>query len=44
MKIEKVAITEWIYEKIKNKYTVQQLPDIRLKWQDKPMKVWEVEE
>ena len=39
-----VAITEWMYEKIKNKYAVQQLPDIRLKWRDEPMKVWEVEE
>ena len=39
-----VAITEWIYEKIKNKYAVQQLPDIRLKWRDESMKVWEVEE
>ena len=39
-----IAITEWMYEKIKNKYTVQQLPDIRLKWRNEPMKVWEVEE
>ena len=39
-----VAITEWIYEKIKNKYTVHQLSDIQLKWRDEPLKVWEVEE
>ncbi|MCK5197778.1 MAG: adenylate/guanylate cyclase domain-containing protein [Spirochaetales bacterium] len=39
-----VAITEWVYERVKDKYTVCRLPDVNLKFQEKPMKVWEVEE
>jgi adenylate cyclase len=37
-----VAITERVYEKVKDTYAVRRLPDVVLKWQKKPLKVWEV--
>ena len=39
-----VAITEWVYEKVKDAYAVRRLPDVILKWQEEPLRVWEVEE
>jgi adenylate cyclase len=38
-----VAITEPVYEKVKDAYTARRLPDVMLKWQEEPLKVWEVE-
>jgi adenylate cyclase len=39
-----IAITEQVYEQVKDAYTLHRLPDVALKWQEEPMKVWEVEE
>ena len=39
-----VAITERVYEKVKDAYAVRRLPDVILKWQEEPLKVWEVED
>jgi adenylate cyclase len=39
-----IAITEWIYKKISKKHPTLLLPDVKLKWLDNPMKVWEVVE
>lgn len=39
-----VAITEQVYEEVKDAYAVRRLPDRILKWQEEPLKVWEVEE
>jgi class 3 adenylate cyclase/8-oxo-dGTP pyrophosphatase MutT (NUDIX family) len=38
-----IAITENVYERIKADYETNRLPDIEVKWQDEPLKVWEVE-
>jgi len=38
-----VAITERVYEKVRDAYAVRRLPDVVLKWQEEPLKVWEVE-
>jgi class 3 adenylate cyclase len=38
-----VAITEQVYKKVKGTYAVRRLPDVALKWQKEPLKVWEVE-
>ena len=39
-----VAITERVYEKVRDAYAVRRLPDVVLKWQEEPLKVWEVKE
>ena len=39
-----VAITERVYEKVRDAYALRRLPDVVLKWQEEPPKVWEVEE
>lgn len=39
-----VAITERVYEKVRDAYAVRRLPDVALKWQEEPLKVWEVVE
>ena len=39
-----IAITERVYDEVKMKYETRQLSDFRLKWQDEPLKVWEVVE
>jgi adenylate cyclase len=39
-----VAITERVCEKVRDAYAVRRLPDVQLKWQEEPLKVWEVEE
>jgi class 3 adenylate cyclase len=39
-----VAITERVYEKVRDAYAVRRLPDVVLKWQQEPLKVWEVVE
>jgi len=37
-----VAITEWVYEKVRGAYVTHRLPDVVLKGQEEPLKVWEV--
>jgi class 3 adenylate cyclase len=39
-----IAITETVYERIKADYETNRLPDFEVKWQDEPLKVWEVKE
>lgn len=39
-----IAITERVYDEVKMGYATRQLPDVRLKWQDEPLRVWEVVE
>jgi adenylate cyclase len=39
-----IAITERVYEQVKAKYETQRLPDWSVKWQEEPLKVWEVVE
>ncbi|MEE8398710.1 MAG: adenylate/guanylate cyclase domain-containing protein [Desulfobacterales bacterium] len=39
-----IAISENVHEKIKADYRTQPLPDLKLKWQETPLRVWEVME
>ncbi|MCP4542383.1 MAG: adenylate/guanylate cyclase domain-containing protein [Chloroflexi bacterium] len=39
-----VAITESVYDKIKTHYETNRLPDFEVKWQDEPLKIWEIVE
>ena len=39
-----IAITELIYEKVRDTYVVRRLPDMVLKWKEEPLKVWEIVE
>ena len=39
-----IAITERVYEKIKMNYETRRLPAFEVKWQDEPIKVWEIVE
>ena len=37
-----IAITETVYNRVKEHYTTNRLADVVLKWQDEPLSVWEV--
>lgn len=37
-----IAITERVYERVKMNNETRRLPDLRVKWKDEPLKVWEV--
>lgn len=37
-----IAITENVYERIKADYETSRLPDLEVKWQDEPLRAWEV--
>jgi class 3 adenylate cyclase len=39
-----IAVTENVYHKINTSYKTAQLPDVTVKWQAEPLKVWEVVE
>ena len=39
-----IAMTETVYDKVKTRYETRKLPDFEVKWQDEPLKVWEVVE
>ena len=39
-----IAITESVYDKIKASYETNRLPDFEVKWQDEPLKIWEIVE
>jgi class 3 adenylate cyclase len=39
-----IAITENVYGKVKATYPTNRLPDKAVKWQDEPLKVWEIVE
>jgi class 3 adenylate cyclase len=37
-----IAVTESVYDKIKTCHKTRRLPDREVKWQDEPLKVWEI--
>jgi hypothetical protein len=37
-----IAITESVYEKVHSRVKTVRLPDIKLKWQEVPLKAWEI--
>jgi adenylate cyclase len=37
-----IAITEGMYEQIKNEFKINSLPDMFVKWREEPLKVWEI--
>lgn len=37
-----IAITEHVYDKVKRTYETRRLPDVPVKWQEEPLRVWEV--
>jgi adenylate cyclase len=37
-----IAVTERVYDKIKTSYVTRRLPELEVKWQDEPLKVWEI--
>jgi adenylate cyclase len=39
-----IAITKRVYDEVKNDVETRRLPDVRVKWQDEPLRVWEVVE
>jgi adenylate cyclase len=39
-----IAITENVHDKVKTNYATRRLPDREVKWQDAPLKVWEIVE
>jgi class 3 adenylate cyclase len=39
-----IAITERVYSSIRTSYETRRLPDFQVKWQEEPLKVWEVRE
>ena len=39
-----IAITEGMYDHVKRDYTTHRLPDVKVKWQKDPLKMWEIVE
>ncbi len=39
-----IAITEQVYDKVKASFETRKLPERRVKWRERPLKVWEVVE
>ena len=39
-----IAITERVYNRIRQHYITRRLPDMRVKWQSDPLRVWAVDE
>jgi adenylate cyclase len=39
-----IAITENVNEKVKFQYKTAKLPELKVKWQDEPLQVWEISE
>jgi len=39
-----IAITERVHAEVRLAYETCSLPDVRVKWQDEPLRVWEVVE
>lgn len=37
-----IAITESVYAKVHKHYNTNRLPDVQVKWQAEPLKVWEI--
>ena len=37
-----IAITENVYRRVQDSYTTRQLPELPVKWQDEPLRVWEI--
>ena len=41
---EGIAVTEGVREAVSKAYETRRLPDLKVKWQDEPLRLWEVEE
>ena len=39
-----IAMTETVYDRVKETYQTSELPEVKLKWLDEPLRVWEVVE
>jgi class 3 adenylate cyclase len=39
-----IAITEPVYDKVRTNHKTRRLPDFSVKWQEEPLKIWEVVE
>lgn len=39
-----IAITESVYDKIKTNYRTSELPALKVKWQEEPLRIWEIVE
>ncbi len=39
-----IAITERVYDRVRMNYKTRRLPDFSVKWQEEPLKIWEVVE
>jgi class 3 adenylate cyclase len=39
-----IAITERVYDRVRMKHETRRLPDFSVKWQEEPLKIWEVVE
>ena len=39
-----IAITEHVYDQVKSNYPVRRLPDLNVRWQTEPLKIWEIVE
>jgi class 3 adenylate cyclase len=39
-----IAVTENVYDRIKTRYETRRLSDRKVKWQDEPLRVWEIVE
>jgi class 3 adenylate cyclase len=37
-----IAVTEQVYERIKDSFKTKELPSLGVKWRDEPLRVWEV--
>lgn len=39
-----IAIAERVYDQVGAMYETRRLPDLKVKWQDEPLEVWEMAE
>lgn len=39
-----IAITENVYQQVRDRYATRPLPELRVKWQAEPLRVWEIVE
>ena len=39
-----IAVTERVYDRVQSHYPIRRLPDLNVKWQTEPLKIWEVVE
>lgn len=39
-----IALTERVYDRVKESYPTRRLPEVKVKWQPEPLKAWEIVE